>query len=121
MATVLSVLFPPDQAGAAQAYVAGIVQYQGFYGASDAIKTEQTAAIAQWMAGQDRAGRRLSRIRARALVADGTQDAFDPVGDDWLLARGIPRARLVLYPDAGHAFLFQDAAQFVPVVERFLR
>ena len=31
------------------------------------------------------------------------------------------RAHLLLYPDAGHAFLFQDAARFVPAVERFLR
>jgi len=29
-------------------------------------------------------------------------------------------AHLLLYPDAGHAFLFQDAAEFVPAVERFL-
>jgi pimeloyl-ACP methyl ester carboxylesterase len=43
------------------------------------------------------------------------------VPNDRLLARGIPRAGLLLYPDAGHAFLFQDAAQFVPAVERFLR
>ena len=120
-ATVLSVLFPPDQSAAAQAYLAGILQYQGYYGAGDAIKTQQTAAIQQWMAGQDQAGRRLSRIRARTLVADGTLDQLDPVPNDRLLARGIPRARLLLYPDAGHAFSFQDAAQFVPAVERFLR
>jgi pimeloyl-ACP methyl ester carboxylesterase len=120
LATVLSVLFPPDQAAAAKAYLVGILQYQGYYGASDAIKTEQTAAVAQWMAGQDPAGRRLSRIQARTLVADGTLDQLNPVPNDQLLARGIPRASLLLYPDAGHAFLFQDAAQFVPVVERFL-
>lgn len=121
LATVLSVLFPPDQAAAAQAYVAGIVQYQGFYGASDAIKAEQTAAIAQWMTGQDPAGRRLRFIHTRTVVADGTLDQLNPVPNDQLLARGIPGARLLLYPDAGHAFLFQDAAQFVPAVERFLR
>jgi pimeloyl-ACP methyl ester carboxylesterase len=121
LATVLSVLFPPDQAAAAQAYVEGIVQYQGFYGASDAIKAQQTAAVAQWMAGQDPAGRRLSRIQAPTLVADGTLDQLNPVPNDRLLARGIPRAGLLLYPDAGHAFLFQDAAQFTPAVQRFLR
>jgi pimeloyl-ACP methyl ester carboxylesterase len=119
-ATVLSVLFPPDQAAAAHAYLTGILQYQGYYGASSAVKDQQTAAIQQWMAGQDPAGRRLSRIQAPALVADGTLDQLDPVPNDRLLARGIPRARLLLYPDAGHAFLFQDAAQFVPTVERFL-
>jgi len=120
-ATVLSVLFPPDQAAAAKSYLAGILQYPGFYAASDAVKAQQDTAIQQWMAGQDPAGRRLSRIRASTLVADGTLDQLDPTANDWLLARRIPRAHLVLYPDAGHAFLFQDAAQFVPVAERFLR
>jgi pimeloyl-ACP methyl ester carboxylesterase len=73
------------------------------------------------MAGQDPAGRRLSRIHARTLVADGTLDQLNPVQNDQLLARGIPRAHLLLYPDAGHAFWFQDAARFLPAVERFLR
>ncbi|MGD0559777.1 MAG: alpha/beta hydrolase [Streptosporangiaceae bacterium] len=120
LATALSVLFPPDQTAAAEAYVAGIIQYPDLYAASPAIKTQQTAAIAQWMAGQDPAGRRLSRIHARTLVADGTLDQLDPVQNDWLLARGVPRAHLLLYPDAAHAFLFQDAARFVPAVDRFL-
>jgi pimeloyl-ACP methyl ester carboxylesterase len=120
-ATVLSVLFPPDQAAAAKAYLQGILEYPDFYGASDAVKTGQDLAIQQWMAGQDPAGRLLSRIRVPALVADGTLDQFDPTPNAWLLALGIPGARLLLYPDAGHAFLFQDAAQFVPAVERFLR
>jgi len=29
-------------------------------------------------------------------------------------------AALTLYPDAGHAFLFQDQAAFLPLVESFL-
>ncbi len=120
-ATVLSVLFPPDQGAAAGSYLTGILQYPGFYGATAAVKTEQTAAIQQWMAGDDPAGRQPSRIRARTLVADGTLDQLDPVPNGRLLARGIPRALLLLYPDAGHAFLFQDAAQFVPAIERFVR
>lgn len=120
-ATVLSVLFPSDQAAAAQAYLSGILQYQGYYAASDAVKAEQTAAIQQWMAGQDPSGGQLSRVQARTLVADGTLDQLNPVANDQLLARGIPRAHLLLYPNAGHAFLFQAAAQFVPEVERFLR
>jgi pimeloyl-ACP methyl ester carboxylesterase len=121
IATVLSVLFPPDQTAAADAYLAGILQYPGFYGASAAVKTEQNAAIQQWMAGQDPAGRRLSRIHARTLVADGTLDELNPVPNDLLIEHGIPHAHLLLYPDAGHAFLFQDAAWFVPAVDRFLR
>jgi pimeloyl-ACP methyl ester carboxylesterase len=120
IATVLSVLFPPNQTAAARAYLAGIVQYPDFYAASAAVKTEQNAAIQQWMTGQDPAGHGLSRIRARTLVADGTLDQLNPVPNDFLLEHGIPRARLLRYPDAGHAFLFQDTARFVPAIERFL-
>jgi pimeloyl-ACP methyl ester carboxylesterase len=121
VATVLSVLFPSDQTAAAEAYLEGILQYPDLYPVSAAIKAQQTAAIAQWMAGQDPAGHRLSRIHTRTLVADGTLDELNPVPNDYLLARGIPRAHLLLYTDAGHAFLFQDAARFVPAVDRFLR
>jgi pimeloyl-ACP methyl ester carboxylesterase len=119
--TALSVLFPADQAAAAQAWVEGIVSYPGFYLASAAVQAAQNAAISQWMSGADPAGRQLSRIHAPALVADGTQDELDPVQNDWLLARGIHHAHLLLYPDAGHAFLFQDAASFLPAADRFLR
>jgi len=36
------------------------------------------------------------------------------------LARLILRARLVLYPDAGHGFLFQDGTPFASLVDSFL-
>jgi pimeloyl-ACP methyl ester carboxylesterase len=44
------------------------------------------------------------------LIADGTDDQLDPVANDHILARLIPPGKLVLYPDAGHGFLFQDNA-----------
>jgi pimeloyl-ACP methyl ester carboxylesterase len=37
------------------------------------------------------------------------------------LARLIPGARLVLYTDAAHAFLFQNGTQFAAVVDSFLK
>lgn len=120
-ATVVSVLFPPDQTAAILAYVAAIAQYPDFYGASAAIKAGQNAAVLQWMAGQDPDGHLIGSIRVvPTLVADGTQDALDPVPNDWLLARSIHRARLILYPDVGYAFLFQDAAAYVPAIGKFL-
>jgi pimeloyl-ACP methyl ester carboxylesterase len=54
------------------------------------------------------------------LIADGTEDQLDPVANDHILAHLIPRARLVLYPDAGHGFLFQDGTPFASLVESFL-
>jgi len=72
------------------------------------------------MSRDEPAGHLLGRIFVPTLVADGTQDVFDPVQNDVMLARGILGARLAPYPDAGHAFLFQDASSFVPLVDRFL-
>lgn len=119
-AVVLSVLFPADQTTAARAYAAGIVQYPDFYQVPSSIKEAQTAAIQQWMAGDDPAGRQVGRIHVPVLVADGTADELDPTANAAILADSLRRARVVLYPDAGHAFLFQDAAEFIPTMDRFL-
>ena len=119
-AAVLSVLFPPAQSAAAQAYVAGILRYPGFYQAPRAVVATQELAVRQWMAGQDPAGRRLADVRLPTLVADGTLDQLDPVANDQALARSVPGAKLILYPGAGHAFLFQDSASFLPAVKQFL-
>lgn len=35
-----------------------------------------------------------------------------PVFRTFAMASAIPDAKLVLYPDAGHAFLFQDHEEF---------
>jgi len=77
-------------------------------------------AISDWWAGNDAAGHKVARISVPTLIADGTDDQKVPVANDHILARLIPGARLVLYPDAGHAFLFQDAAPFASLVESFL-
>jgi pimeloyl-ACP methyl ester carboxylesterase len=116
---VIPLLFPGDIA-AAQTYIAGIIRYPGFYRPSRTAIAAQQAAVAQWMAGRDQAGVRFGAIRLPLLVADGTQDALNPVANDRSLASR-PSARLILYPGAGHGFLFQDAASFLPAVEQFLR
>jgi pimeloyl-ACP methyl ester carboxylesterase len=119
-ATVLSVLFPPGQAGAERTYTIGILRYPDFYQAPRAITAAQALAVQQWIAGKDPAGRRLGQLRLPTLVADGTLDQLDPVANDRLLADSVPGAKLILYPGAGHAFLFQDLASFLLAVQRFL-
>ena len=119
-ATVLSVLFPSDQAKASAAYVKGILSYPGFYQATAAAKAAQNVAIAQWFAGQDPAGPQVAKLKIPALVADGTADDLNPTSNDQLLAHTVPHAKLILYPGAGHAFLFQDTSQFVGAVDKFL-
>lgn len=110
-------LFPPGQALAAWAYAAAILGYPGFYQAPAAVTAGPGVAVQQWMAGRDPAGRQL---RLPILVADGTEDAVNPVANDDQLAGRVPGARVVLYPGAGYAFLVQDTASVVPAVQAFL-
>jgi pimeloyl-ACP methyl ester carboxylesterase len=116
----LSLLFPADQVAATERYVTGILAYPSHYSASAAVRTDQQAALDQWFAGNDVSGRDPGAIRAPTLVADGTEDALDPVSNDRMLARIIHGARLVLYPGAGHGFLFQDAQSFISELRSFL-
>jgi pimeloyl-ACP methyl ester carboxylesterase len=116
----LSVLFPPTQTAAAQRYIAGLLTYPDPYMASAAVRAEQQTAIDQWFAGDDASGRDAGDIQAPTLVADGTDDVANPVSNSRMLARLIPGARLVLYPGAGHAFLFQDSGAFVAELTSFL-
>lgn len=101
-------------------YVAGIFSYPGRYTGSATVRAEQQSAIGQWFAGDDAPGRHPGEIRAPTLVADGTEDALNPVSNDRMLAGLIHGARLLLYPGAGHGFLFQDSRSFVSELTSFL-
>jgi pimeloyl-ACP methyl ester carboxylesterase len=59
--------------------------------------------------------------RDPVLVADGASDVVNPPANSSMLAADLRRAQLVLFPDAGHAFLFQDAPAFVADVDAFAR
>jgi len=118
-AGVVAHLFPKNQAAAASAYLNDGLQYPDPYGVSPATFRNQYLAAEGWMAGQDAAGR-LGGIRVPTLVAGGTSDEFMATANVRQLAGSVPGAKLVLFPDAGHAFLFQDAAGFLRDVESFL-
>ncbi len=119
-ASQLSLVFPKNQAAAAMAYVNAIKQYPGFYGVSAATEHKEYLAVQQWFAGQDPAGRLVGDIHVPTLVADGTQDQFIATANDRQLASSVPGARLLMYRDAGHDFLFQEGVRFVRTVERFI-
>jgi pimeloyl-ACP methyl ester carboxylesterase len=112
-------LFPKNQAAAARAYVNVIQQYPGFYGVSAATFHSQYLAAEQWMAGQDAAGHLVGDIRVPTLVADGTLDQYTGPVNARLLASSVPGAKLLLFDDAGHGFLFQDASGIIQDVETF--
>ena len=112
--------FPPNQAAASNAFKAAIAEYPPAPAVSLATKGVQGFAISDWWTGNDPAGHEVAKISAPTLIADGTDDQLAPAANDRILARLIPGARLVLYPDAGHAFLFQDWTRFASLVDSFL-
>jgi pimeloyl-ACP methyl ester carboxylesterase len=71
-------------------------------------------------AEEEQPGWPLRHLTAPTLIADGAADRLDPLANSHVLADLIPGAKLTLYPDAGHAFLFQDQAAFIPLIESFL-
>ena len=81
----------------------------------------QAGAIAAWGMGQNSAYPRLAEITAPVLVANGMHDVMVHAYNSYAMAQRLPNARLVLYPDAGHGFLFQYAEDFGAEVNRFLR
>ena len=113
-------LFPADQVGAAALLNLSLLSYPKAQLAPAATDATQSKALNQWWAGGDPAGRLVAKIAVPTLLADGTVDRLDPVVNSHLLARLIHGATLKLYPDAGHAFLFQDYSAFAVLVESFL-
>jgi len=117
---VMADLFPAGQTAAQNTYLAAISSYPAAPAAPASIVTTQGHAVDQWWSGLDQAGTQTATITVPTLIADGTVDRLDPLANSRTLASMIPGAKLALYPDAGHAFLFQDQAAFVPVIESFL-
>jgi pimeloyl-ACP methyl ester carboxylesterase len=118
---VETVLFPPNQARAYNAYATAISGYPSAAAPPAALLAAQRSAVTRWWTGKDTAGRKIAAISAPTMIADGAADWVDPAANHRTLARLIHGARVVLYPGAGHAFLFQDATQFAAVVESFLK
>jgi len=67
----------------------------------------QIGALMDWYRGANGIVKSFRRIDRPVLVANGHQDAFFSAQQSLVLAREIPTARLVIYPDSGHAFMFQ--------------
>lgn len=62
----------------------------------------------------------LSRVQQPVLVANGDHDRMVPTPNSADLARRLPNAELVIYPDAGHGGIFQFHEQFVAKALEFL-
>jgi pimeloyl-ACP methyl ester carboxylesterase len=121
----LSVFFTNSQASrAAGQQVAGRV-----FGARtvdrDAATSWQTRlaqydAVCAWGLPNHSLLERLSAIDKPVFVTNGDSDPMILPRYSYLLAGLIPEARLKIYPDAAHGFLFQHHAEFAADVDAFL-
>jgi pimeloyl-ACP methyl ester carboxylesterase len=84
------------------------------------VTRSQYDAIVEWGIPDASQLNRLAGITAPTLVANGDNDAMVPTINSHILADHIPDARLRIYPDAGHGFLFQYPKQFAELVTEFL-
>ena len=83
--------------------------------------TRQLTAIGQVMSVPfDTVRSSLEAIKQPVLYANGVHDVMVPALASYVAVQHLDSAILVLYSDAGHAFLFQHARAFVTEVTNFL-
>jgi pimeloyl-ACP methyl ester carboxylesterase len=80
----------------------------------------QSAAVADWLEVRGERFSDLETITPPTLVVNGSNDIMVPTINSWSLSRHIPNAQLIVYPDAGHASLFQYPELFLAHARMFL-
>jgi pimeloyl-ACP methyl ester carboxylesterase len=80
----------------------------------------QYDAVCAWGLPNHAMLERVAAIDKPVFVANGDSDPMILPRYSYLLAGLIPEARLKIYPDAAHGFLFQHHAEFAADVDAFL-
>jgi pimeloyl-ACP methyl ester carboxylesterase len=108
---------------------AGKQSLQRIFGARtedrDAQTTWQTRqaqydAVCSWGVPNKALLERVSAISCPVFIANGDSDPMILPHYSYLLAGLIPQAKVKIYPDSAHGFLFQHATEFAKDVEAFL-
>jgi len=85
-----------------------------------ATREAQYEAVCTWGIPDHARLQQLSCLQMPVFVANGDSDPMILPHYSYLLAGLIPQARVKIYPDAAHGFLFQHHAEFAADVEAFL-
>jgi pimeloyl-ACP methyl ester carboxylesterase len=118
----LYLFFPPDDEGRA----AGLASMQRLAAAENPAMLSasgvqaQSTALTNWSTGVEGAWARLEEMTMPILVAAGAQDRLMDAYHSYAIVRRLPNAMLLIYGDAGHAFVFQHAQEFGHRVLEFL-
>ena len=85
-----------------------------------ATREAQYDAVCTWGIPDHALLQRVSAIGMPVFVANGDSDPMILPNYSYLLAGLIPQARVKIYPDSAHGFLFQHHADFAADVDAFL-
>jgi len=85
-----------------------------------ATREAQYEAVCTWGIPDHALLERLSALDMPVFVANGDSDPMILPHYSYLLAGLIPHARVKIYPDSAHGFLFQHHVEFAADIEAFL-
>ncbi len=87
---------------------------------SNESSVAQLTAVLAWAQPYPNALKELEAVTQPTLILQGEKDRPVPVINAINISQHIPNARLVVYPDAAHAALFQLPAEFTKEIADFL-
>lgn len=106
-------------AGVESQHRIGAVQLDNSPGISPQAIGAQGVALAAWSRGEN-TWDRLAELQLPVLVASGAHDILMHPFGAYSMSQRLPHAKVVIYSDAGHAFLFQHIEDFSREVDDFL-
>ncbi len=80
----------------------------------------ELTAVLGWAQPYPNALNELQTVTQPVLIAQGEDDLPVPVINAIKMSESFPHATLIVYPDAGHAAIFQNPEKFVPAAIQFL-
>jgi pimeloyl-ACP methyl ester carboxylesterase len=121
----LTRLFFPDTAQGKQAaaeFVARLASRSKDRDAPNgaAVAPTQLKAMIAWANWNGDVREKLQKIAHPTLVTNGSNDIMIPTENSFTLAKWLPNATLIVYPNAGHGALFQYPRDYVSHVATFL-
>jgi pimeloyl-ACP methyl ester carboxylesterase len=101
-------------------FIETMIQFATTHPPSRRAVESQAIAVGMW-SNQGGTSARLGDIRVPTLVLHGTADELIPSANGELIASKIPDAKLITFPDAGHALITERAAEVNEAILDHLR
>ncbi|WP_369189430.1 alpha/beta fold hydrolase [Streptomyces sp. R08] len=116
---LMDLLFPADATAARAAYIEQL-------GLIPPEKVGDETLLRQYQAGQayesfEGTWDKLPASTIPMLITNGSLDRITPPGNASIITHRAKHAKRVMFPDAGHAMLVQDAGRFVSLVTQFTK